>query len=346
MLDLSDARLEQAVIHYVGNKNNDEGCFISQEALWLEQAENRNAIRKLTTSPFSDGETWKFTHSHELGMNEAYVFCQRLFAQADDIIGISAELARLLYEKSDHPQVKPGEFLTCFFTECHFNHQSVRAIGLYKIEHKDLFLRLRQVGTGYDMQVIEGLALQKPDKACLVLEMNEGEGYTLLLADKQKNHDVQYWKDQFLQAKPASDNFNFTSTVLKLTKDFVTRELPEEFPVSKTESIELLSRSMDYFKSNENFDRKEFAESVFQDDRMIDSFMKYEEDYCKYNELPSAEQFEINNTAVKKQARVYKSVLKLDKNFHIYIHGNRNMIEKGVDETGRKFYKIYFEHEE
>jgi hypothetical protein len=74
--------------------------------------------------------------------------------------------------------------------------------------------------------------------------------------------------------------------------------------------------------------------------------MKYEEDYCKYHELPSSDHFEINNTAVKKQAKIYKSILKLDKNFHIYIHGNREMIQKGTDPDGRKFYKIYFENEE
>jgi hypothetical protein len=49
---------------------------------------------------------------------------------------------------------------------------------------------------------------------------------------------------------------------------------------------------------------------------------------------------------VKKQAKIYKSILKLDKNFHIYIHGNREMITKGTDPDGRKFYKIYFENEE
>jgi hypothetical protein len=38
-------------------------------------------------------------------------------------------------------------------------------------------------------------------------------------------------------------------------------------------------------------------------------------------------------------------VLKLDKNFHIYIHGGRDMIERGVDESGRKYYKIYYNEE-
>jgi hypothetical protein len=58
-----------------------------------------------------------------------------------------------------------------------------------------------------------------------------------------------------------------------------------------------------------------------------------------------ADSFEISTQAVKKQARIFKSVLKLDKNFHIYIHGNRDMIEQGVEKDGRKYYKIYFENE-
>ncbi|MGN6534001.1 MAG: nucleoid-associated protein, partial [Ginsengibacter sp.] len=56
--------------------------------------------------------------------------------------------------------------------------------------------------------------------------------------------------------------------------------------------------------------------------------------------------FIISDTAVKKQARVYKSVLKLDKNFHIYIHGNKELIEKGYDEGMKmSYYKVYFKEE-
>jgi hypothetical protein len=54
----------------------------------------------------------------------------------------------------------------------------------------------------------------------------------------------------------------------------------------------------------------------------------------------------ISGTAVKKQARVFKSVLKLDKNFHIYIHGNKELIEKGYDEQLQmNYYKVYFKEE-
>ena len=54
--------------------------------------------------------------------------------------------------------------------------------------------------------------------------------------------------------------------------------------------------------------------------------------------------FAISEGAVKKQSRALKSVIKLDKNFHIYVHGNRNLIEQGEDDRGQ-FYKVYYQEE-
>ena len=58
-----------------------------------------------------------------------------------------------------------------------------------------------------------------------------------------------------------------------------------------------------------------------------------------------AAQFDISPEAVKKQSRIFKSVIKLDRNFHIYVHGRTDLIEKGVDMDGRKYYKIYYQDE-
>lgn len=45
-------------------------------------------------------------------------------------------------------------------------------------------------------------------------------------------------------------------------------------------------------------------------------------------------------------ASSFKSVLKLDKNFSVYIHGNRDYIEQGYDEErGKNYYKLYYENE-
>jgi hypothetical protein len=100
-----------------------------------------------------------------------------------------------------------------------------------------------------------------------------------------------------------------------------------------------------YFKENQEFNRAAFAEQVFQKEEVIESFQRFGQQYKNDRDVQFNDIFEISAHAVKKQARVFKSVLKLDKNFHIYIHGDRDKIEHGVDDKGRKFYKIYYEQE-
>ncbi len=83
---------------------------------------------------------------------------------------------------------------------------------------------------------------------------------------------------------------------------------------------------------------------VLQDESVIESFSNFKSDYEQDMQISISEDFPINNQAVKKQQRHFKSIIKLDKNFHIYIHGDRKMIETGQDDKG-KFYRLYFEQE-
>ena len=115
--------------------------------------------------------------------------------------------------------------------------------------------------------------------------------------------------------------------------------------MSKAHKIDLLNRSVDYFKKGDQFDKEEFEQDVLFHPNVIESFQKFDRNYRRENELELADNFDISAQAVKQQARAFKSVLKLDKNFHIYIHGNRELIEQGIDENGRKYYKIYYERE-
>ena len=56
--------------------------------------------------------------------------------------------------------------------------------------------------------------------------------------------------------------------------------------------------------------------------------------------------FTISTDAAKQAKKVFKSVIKLDKNFHLYIHGGRDRVEKGYDDDrGLNYYKLYFDAE-
>jgi hypothetical protein len=118
------------------------------------------------------------------------------------------------------------------------------------------------------------------------------------------------------------------------------------YDITRAQKIDMLNRSMNYFKEKDAFDIDEFSSEVIGDAKGIDSFKEYKKNYEQEYETEIADTFPISSQAVKKQARNYKSVLKLDKNFHIYIHGNNELIEKGFDEKRNlNYYKVYFREE-
>ena len=58
-----------------------------------------------------------------------------------------------------------------------------------------------------------------------------------------------------------------------------------------------------------------------------------------------ADAFEPSSEALNKQSKVFRSVIKLDRNFHIYVHGDSSKIMKGEDNVGRKYYILYYNEE-
>ena len=167
----------------------------------------------------------------------------------------------------------------------------------------------------------------------------------LIFDNQNRGEEAQYWKEQFLSLSPQKNEFHNTQHFLSLTKQFITGPLETELKVPKNEQVELLHKSIDYFKSRESFDIDEFQTEVFGKDDQIEAFRHFGSRYTENNDFDLAAQFDISTEAVKKQIRIFKSVVKLDRNFHIYIHGRTDLIEKGVDLDGRKFYKMYYQEE-
>ena len=73
-------------------------------------------------------------------------------------------------------------------------------------------------------------------------------------------------------------------------------------------------------------------------------FNQYSSSFQKDYDIEITDNFSISDSAVKKQNRLIKKVIKLDKNFDIYIHGNSELLEQGEDKKG-KYYKVYYNNE-
>jgi len=107
----------------------------------------------------------------------------------------------------------------------------------------------------------------------------------------------------------------------------------------------LLNKSSDFFQNNDQFDRGSFEEAVFSsNDNLVKGFRNYEENLATEQKIEFPTNFDISKPAVKKNNKIFRSILKLDKNFSIYIHGDRSRAERGEDEHG-KFYKFYYDDE-
>ncbi len=339
--------LKNLAVHYTGNKNNGEPIYLSDKLIDANDETLLLLQQGLLQKFISVHERYSFYHIQSLQYNEVYSYCKELFAKATDLLPLSVVIARHLYESSVHPKIKGGEVYVCLFENLPVEGRMYRAIGIFKTEHKAAYIDLEKKGRGFNLSIKDGVEMSKIDKGCLVIDKNEMAGYDVMIFDNQNRGDeALYWKELFLGLQQQQNEFHNTNHLLTLTKQFITTSTEAGMPISKKEQVEMLNKSITYFKSNEAFDINEFSQSVFADEDVIDSFRRFGSGYVAKNNFEIAAGFPISAEAVKKQARIFKSVLKLDKNFHIYIHGRTDLIEKGVDENGRKFYKIFYQSEE
>lgn len=347
MTGIDSVQLKEVVVHKVGNPTRGEELKLSANALTLNDEIVGKLLTKYFLGSFNENEQYHFTHISDIELNEVFTYVDEIFANPSSFLAQSAILAQFLYTKSTHVKVKEGEFYVAHFDEVPFGTEYVKAIGLFKSETKETFLKVFPHGQSMEVIHEEGININKLDKGCLIFRKDRENGYVVCVVDvTNKQQDTQYWMKDFLQVEPYADSYHQTNNYLSMCKNFITKEYPEKFEVAKSDQIDLLNRSMDYFKTNENFTMESFAQEVMHHEEVVDSFMEYKKNFESARNVNIDDEFAIHVSAVKQQAKTFKTVLKLDKNFHVYIHGRRDLMERGVDEmSGKNYYKLYFDEE-
>ncbi len=345
-----DATFKELSIHRVGNKAQDEFYILSDNPIDLSQDEILpDLLMHYFMKPFAKAnEVYRFYHPNEdLQLNEVCYFAKQYFEDKIPFHEMSQQVAKHLYEVSEHPKIKAGEVYVVALDRIQMEGEEHRAIGIFKSENKEAYLKVYPNSNGFQLDYEqEAININKLDKGVVIVDVEGEEGYKVLVVDQTNNTEAVYWKDDFLKIRTRNDNFQQTGNMLKVVKNFVTEKLDETFELQAADKIDLLNRSMNYFKSKETFDQQEFEEEVIGNPQAASLFKRYQEDFEQEFDSPFQANFEIAAPAVKKMAPSYKSVIKLDKNFHIYVHGKREYLETGFDEDrGLHYYKLYFENE-
>ena len=343
MLNFKNSELQQLVIHFIGNNHEEEGIKISKHETHVDD-DIKSLLKKFFLKPFKTDSLYRFAHSSDLNLNEVFHYASSIFSDPDCLYLQSVNIAKHLYECSSHPMIKSGELYICFFEECVIEDEVCDAIGIFKSENKETYLKVYPNNNDFTVEQQEGININKLDKGCLIFDTEKDEGFKVAIIDNtNKAEQARYWKDDFLGLKHCENTFYHTKNYINLCKDFVEETFSE---ASKVDQLDLINNSVEYFNSNDQFNIREFEEKVMQEPEIIASFENYKQTYSEERQVPVYDEFDISTPAVKHSKKFIRSVIKLDKNFHIYVHGNREKIERGFDEeTGQNFYRLYFNEE-
>ncbi|MDP4201521.1 MAG: nucleoid-associated protein [Bacteroidota bacterium] len=332
-------------LHSIGNKHNGEDICLSSQYLNVSK-DIKETLVSYFILPFQSDVHYNFYHESDINLNEVFVYVNKIFNNPNNLLEQSVYLTKHLFEQSNHPKIKGGEFYIVHFQDCILDGSTMDAVGLFKSENKETFLKVFQSGDGFEIEREYGVNINKLDKGCLIFNTEQENGYVVAVVDNtNKGVDAHYWINDFLHIRPRKDEYYDTQNILSLCRNFITKDLPLQFETTKADQVDLLNKAVKFFKEKETFNLSDFTKEVIEQPAVIESFNKYKVDYAKEREIDISESFTISNSAVKKQARSLKRIIKLDKNFDILIHGTRDLIEQGIEEDGRKYYKIYYREE-
>jgi hypothetical protein len=343
MIQYHNASLHETAVHFVGNPSNDEPITLSESLLTVSD-ENQERLLEYFMHSFKPEAFYKFSKEE----SDVYKHIAKLFEGGEDFLATSCEIANHLYDVSTHPKILPGDLFVARIRELNLHGELCDGIVIIKAEVEDSFAQVEWKDKHSEVLFSQGYRLDRIDKACLILSLDPADGYHVLTVDKTNGNsaEAQYWADAFLGLEAMEDSYHHTQQFMHIAKEFLKEKMPEEFQVSPADQIALLNKSSQYFKNKEKFELDAFSESVIQDETVADAFKSFTRSYSEDPEHSIIEQFDISKSAVKKHAGMFKSILKLDKNFHIYVHGNRQLIERGYDdEKGMNYYKVFFSNE-
>jgi len=355
MLNLFNAQIAHMSLHRVGNRSRKDGIIYSNEPHHLSN-ELEPLLKEFFFKPFRDKEElyYNFTHEVDLDYNELFKIAKNMFAIGEHgsenaMHEKTKKIAQHLYDQSGHPHIKDGEVYVTYLTNITVDNQKCDAIGIFKSELLHDFLQFHSGDGNIDMELQQGIALDKLDKGCLIFNLNEETGYKILSVDSNR-YDARYWFEHFLNVDVTVDDRFVTKKYMQFMaafgKDVV---LPAE---DKKEQVMFNNRAVNYFAKNDQFNESNFLAEVLDNPDLAMEFQSYKIDKGeKYSIEDFGNDFAISNEAVSEMRKKIKNTIVLDTNIQIHLdfinpESAEKFVEKGWDEEKQMYYYlVYFNKE-
>ena len=330
-----------ATVQKVGNKSNGDGITFASKADEITSASE--FISTLIKNTFKFDVVSRLDAIDELNTNNVYRFVQKIFSDKAYFVSQSNNLARHLYDQSNHPNIINGEFYVVYIEDCCVNGQTTDALLLLKTEIKDSFLTVTYENGEYSIKPLFGLSTKHVDKGCLIFNIEKDKGYLLSIVENSTTRqDGRYWTQNFLYAKEIISDFQQTESVANFCASLI-QKMTEVNP-NRALDLAMASRSIAQRlqKSGTEINTTDLISSLIFDENTSSIISSFRQDYeGKVGKIP--ERFISNQNAVKRKTITKSNVLRVGSGFEVKILDPSAHIEQGYDdEIGRNFLKLYF----
>lgn len=350
MIKRNRTTISKFIIHKVGNKFNSATNIFSENVITFDE-ESYELMKPFLLKPFANvSESFRFNHHASIELNELNSYATELFKDETSFIDISKHIVNHLFEQSNSAQIKIGDVIIALFEDIEYKDIMTQAVGIFKIENKINFFQTYMEEDTLDVYVQKGISTKKLDKGCLIINSSDEEGKVILSVDTN-NYDAQYWLNNFLNVKYANDNNQHTQNYLEMCKDFSEDIIKEDF--GNHEKTKFLAKTVDFFKSNDDINIKDFKEEIFEENEEHKTlFDDYKKEFETVNDVLVRNQFAVSDIVLKKQKQKIKTEIKLDTNIQIKLDidapdAANEYLEKGFDEEKKmKYYKVFYNEED
>lgn len=337
-----DIKIIDVVLHYVGNTTAGEGITLSNESLKLSE-EVVPYLKYYFLSAFKLEALCNFYHEASLLRNPMFSFAEEIFEKKRSFCEVSTDIARHLYEHSDHPKIKGGDLFVVLFDNVEINHDHVEAIGVFKVENKEDYISIKREGDAIVVDTEKGVNVRKLDKGCLIFNLEKSDGYVVAVVDKTtRGGEAKYWLDDFLHVIPRNDNYNKTKNATALCRAFISSLNGK---VEKDERAMMINRLTEFVNEG-TFDIEQLSDRVFCNDEIAEGFQTFKDSQEDEGVRGLDKPFVTDTTALKRLSFGNLTNIRLDDNFSISIRGGEKLLEKGYDtEKGMHYYKLFYKEE-
>jgi hypothetical protein len=335
--------------HFVGNFGLGEDIILSKDPYSFKDEKVQDIFFNYLLSGFKNDIYYRFRKKTDLMIYNVKDSVDSIFDNPYNLFEESKIIAKHLYQQTINVKVKGGEIYIAYIKNITVDGVVCDAVGIFKSESRDNYIKVDFHLNEFSIETDSGINPKKLDKGVLIFNIDKENGYKATMIDNSSriSSASTYWCVDFLDMNLKPSPYLNTLNYINQCVAFCDEMLTEENNVTKHEKNMVLNNSVKYFDSNSDYEKENFEKDVLIQEDIIKEFREHQDKYFTTFNIQPCEKFQISQTAVKKNSKYLKSIIKLDNNFNIQINGNHDLLESGYDEDKKmKFYKVFYINEE